>query len=230
MLLQEWSDVLVTSFANLWTEIIAYVPSIFVSVLIFVIGWVFAGLIGRWVATLIKLLKLDTLLQSIGIQDLVNKAGYQLDIGVFIGSIIKLFIIVVFLVASLDVLGLSQINTFLQEVVLNYIPNVLAATLILLLAAVIADVLRKVVVGGAKAAGVVYADLLGGITKWLIWIFALLTAFNQIGIGAVFAQTLFTGLVAMLALAGGLAFGLGGKDAAAQYIEKLRADVSSKKL
>ena len=230
MLLQEWSDVLVTSFANLWAELIAYVPNILISIIIFLIGWVFASLVGRWIAVLFKSLNVDALLQSIGIQDLVNKAGYRLDIGLFIGSLVKLFIIVVFLITSLDVLGLNQINIFLQEVVLNYIPNVIAAALILLLAAIIADMLRKVVVGSAKAAGVIYADLLGGITKWLIWIFAILAAFNQIGIGAVFAQTLFTGLIAMLALAGGLAFGLGGRDAAAKYIEKLRSDVSDKKM
>ena len=226
MLLQTWSDVLVTSFQNLWEEIIAYVPNILVSIIIFVVGWVFASLLGKWIASLIRSLKVDTVLQSLGVQDLVNRAGYRLDSGAFIGVLVKLFIIVVFLIAALDVLGLREINEFLKLVIVSYIPNVIAAAIILLLAAVIADILRNIVVGSAKAAGVMYADLLGGITKWAIWIFALLAAFNQLNIGAVFAQTLFTGLVAMLALAGGLAFGLGGRDAAARYIEKLREDIA----
>ncbi|OHA59324.1 MAG: hypothetical protein A2589_03410 [Candidatus Vogelbacteria bacterium RIFOXYD1_FULL_46_19] len=226
MLLQNWSDVLVTSFQNLWEDIIAYVPNILVSIIIFVVGWVFASLIGKWIASLIRSLKIDTALQSLGIQDLVNRAGYRLDSGAFIGAIVKLFVIVVFLIAALEVLGLQEINEFLKVVVLSYVPNVLAAALILMLAAVIGDVLRNVVIGSARAAGIVYADLLGGITKWAIWLFAILAAFNQLNIGAVFAQTLFTGLVAMLALAGGLAFGLGGRDAAARYIDKLREDIS----
>ena len=228
MLLQTWSDVLVDSFQDLWADMIAYVPNILVSIIIFVVGWVFASLIGKWVASLIRSLKLDAVLQSLGIQDLVNRAGYRLDTGAFIGALVKLFIIVVFLIAALDVLGLSQIIDFLNVVVVSYIPNVIAAAIILFLAAVIADVLRNVVVGSARAAGVLYADLLGGITKWAIWVFAILAAFNQLNIGAVFAQTLFTGLVAMLALAGGLAFGLGGREAAARYIERLREDISKR--
>ncbi|OHA58987.1 MAG: hypothetical protein A2571_01260 [Candidatus Vogelbacteria bacterium RIFOXYD1_FULL_44_32] len=229
MLLQNWSDVLVTSFQDLWTDIIAYVPNILVSIVIFIVGWVFATLVSKWISSLVRSLKLDTVLQSLGVQDLVNRAGYRLDTGAFIGALIKLFVIVVFLIAALDVLGLDQINEFLKIVVASYIPNVIAAAIILLIAAVIADVLRNIVVGSAKAAGVMYADLLGGITKWAIWIFAILAAFNQLNIGAVFAQTLFTGLVAMLALAGGLAFGLGGREAAARYLEKLRLDISDRK-
>ena len=229
MLLEEWSDVLRDSFTDLWEEMINYIPNILVSIVIFIVGWVLASLVGKSVATIVRSLKIDAALQGLGIQDLVNRAGYRLDAGAFIGALVKLFIIVVFLIASLDVLGLEQINEFLNVVVLTYIPNVIAAAIILLLAAVIADVLRNIVVGSAKAAGVIHADFLGGLTKWAIWIFAILAAFTQLNIGAGFAQTLFTGMVAMLALAGGLAFGLGGRDAAARYIEKLGRDISERK-
>ncbi|MDQ5889959.1 MAG: hypothetical protein QG609_452 [Patescibacteria group bacterium] len=229
MLLQEWSDVLAQSFRDLWIDIISYTPNILISIIIFMVGWVFASLLGKWISTLIRTVKVDDVLQSIGIQDLVNRAGYRLDAGAFIGAMVKLFIIVVFLIAALDVLGLEQINQFLNVVIINYIPNVIAVAIILLLAAVIGDILKNLVTGSAKAAGVVYAELLGGIVKWSLWVFAILAAFNQLNIGAVFAQTLFTGLVAMLALAGGLAFGLGGRDAASRYLEKLAQDISEKK-
>jgi len=228
MLLREWSDVLVSSFQDLWQQIVDFLPNIIISVIIFIIGWVVAVVLARWVAQLIKALKLDNILQSLGVQDLVNRAGYRLDSGNFIGALVKLFIIIVFLVAALDVLGLQQINDFLSTVILGYIPRVISAAIILLIAAVAADILQKLVVGSAKAAGMHYSDLLGGITKWAIWIFGLLAALNELQIGAVFAQTLFTGLVAMLAIAGGLAFGLGGRDAAARYIEKLRHDIGKK--
>lgn len=228
MIIQTWSERLVMSFQDLWSQVIAYVPNIVVSILLFVVGWVFAAVVGKWIAQIIRSLKVDAVLQSIGVEDLVNRAGYRLDAGAFVGALFKIFVVVVFLVAALDVLKLSQINIFLYQVILGYIPNVIAATLILLLAAVIGDALQKFVAGSAKAAGTKYSDLLGGITKWMIWIFAILAAFNQLNIGAVFAQTLFTGLVAMLAIAGGLAFGLGGQDAARDYIKKLREDISEK--
>jgi hypothetical protein len=228
MILQSWSEVLLSSFQNLWAEIIAYVPNIVVSIIIFIVGWVVAVVVGKWISQLIKTVQFDKILASVGVDELVNKAGYRLNSGAFIGGLVRAFITVVFLVAALDVLKLSQINAFLYEVVLAYIPNVLAAAIILLLAAVLADAIQKVVTASAKASGVGYAELLGGITKWMIWIFAILAAFTQLNIGAAFAQTLFTGLVAMVSIAGGLAFGLGGKDAAARYIEHLRSDISGK--
>lgn len=227
-MLEDWSEVLVESFQELWLSVIEYVPSIVVAVIIFIIGWVIASVLGKWVAQLLRSLKLDNVLQSLGVQDIVNRAGYRLDSGAFLGALVKLFIVVAFLVAALEVLNLSQINDFLREVVLFYIPNVIAAAIILLLAAVIADVLQKIVAGSAKAAGVAYAELLGGITRWSIWIFAILAAMYQLNIGAQFAQILFAGLVAMLAIAGGLAFGLGGRDAAAGFIDRLRQDISHK--
>jgi len=228
MILQTWSDVLIASFQNLWAEIIAYVPHIVVSIIIFVIGWVVAVVIGKWISQLINSIKFDKILVSVGVDDLVSRSGYRLNSGAFVGGLVRVFITVVFLVAALDVLKLSQINAFLYEVVLAYIPNVIAAAIILLLAAIIADALQKVVVASAKAASVGYAELLGGVTKWMIWIFAILAAFSQLNIGAAFAQTLFTGLVAMISIAGGLAFGLGGKEAASRYIDHLQKDISSR--
>lgn len=228
MLLREWSEVLVNSFQNLWEQIVQFIPNIVISVLIFIIGWVVAVILGKWVAQVIQALKLDNILQSLGVQELVNRAGYRLDSGAFLGALVKLFVIVAFLVAALDVLGFQQINEFLTTVILGYIPRVIAAAIILLIAAVVADILQRLVVGSGKAAGLAYTELLGGITKWAIWIFGLLAAFNELQIGAIFAQTLFTGLIAMLAIAGGLAFGLGGRDAAAQYIEKLKEDIGKK--
>ena len=108
---------------------------------------------------------------------------------------------------------------------MGYLPNVLVAALILLVAGVVADAMQRIVSSSAKAAQVSSAGLLGGIARWSIWILALITALSQLGIAPQFMQILFTGLVAMLALAGGLAFGLGGRDAAAKYIERLRDDM-----
>ena len=139
----------------------------------------------------------------------------------------KWFTIVVFLITAFEILGLNQVNSFLTGVVVGYIPQVIAAVLILLLAVVIADALQKTVVASAKAADLTSANFLGSITKWSIWIFAVLAALVQLGIGAIFIQTLFTGVVVALSVAFGLAFGLGGRDAAAQAIEKMKKEITS---
>ena len=137
------------------------------------------------------------------------------------------FFIIVFLIAAVDVFELDQVTEFLRRVAL-YLPNVIVAAIILVSASLIGGALQKVVEGSAKAARLPSASLLGGIAKWAIWIFAILAALDQLSIAEAFARTLFIGLVSMIAIAGGLAFGLGGKEQAARFIERLKSDISGR--
>lgn len=228
MVLNDWAIVFTRAFQDMWVGIVNFVPQLIIAVIIFIIGWVLGITLGRVVAQIIRSLKIDNILKGLGTEDVLSRAGFRLDSGAFIGGLVRWFVIIIFLIASIDVLGLSQVNVFLREVVLGYLPNVIVAALILIVAAIIADAIYKLVVGSAKAANVPSAHFMGGIAKWAIWIFAILAALSQLGIAGAFAQTLFTGLVAMLALAGGLAFGLGGKEAASRYIERLRGDIGGK--
>jgi len=227
-MLRTWSDVLLASFQELWSGVITFLPRLIVAVVIFIVGWVIAISLGKLVNQVIRTLKVDKLFQAIGAEEPLAKAGFRLDSGAFIGGLVRWFLIIVFLVASIEVIGLSQVNAFLRDVVLAYLPNVIVAALILVVAAFVANAMQRIIVGSAKAAGVPSSQLLGGIAKWAIWLFAILAALYQLGIAGVFAQTLFTGFVAMLAIAGGLAFGLGGKEVAGRYIEKLKQDISNR--
>jgi len=226
MVLQQWGNTITDAFNNIWAGAADFLPNLIAAIIIFIIGWIIASLVGKLVAHLVKTVKLDSALEQAGFGHVVKRAGVNLNSGAFIGGLVKWFIIVAFLVASFEVLGLTQVNTFLQQVVLLYLPQVIVAVLILLVSVVIADVLSKIVIGSAKAAGVRSANFLGAITKWSIWIFAILAALVQLGIAVGFIQTLFTGVVVALSLAFGLSFGLGGQDAAARYIEKLKAEIA----
>jgi len=226
MVLQTWGNTITGSFGGIWAGTIAFLPNFIVALVIFVVGWIIAALIGKVVGQLIKALRLDHALEQAGFGAVVKRAGFNLNAGAFVGGLVKWFVIAAFLVASFEVLGLNQVNVFLQSVVLLYLPQVIVAVLILLVAIVIADVLRKVVVGTARAAGVTSANFLGTLTKWSIWIFAILAALVQLGIAVGFIQTLFTGVVVALSLAFGLAFGLGGQEAAARSIERIRQEIA----
>ena len=226
MLLYTWVDVLRASFQDLLVGAVNFIPNLVVAVIIFIIGWVVAAVLENVIAQIIKAIKVDSALKSAGIEEVVNRAGFSLDSGKFLGGLVKWFIILVFLVAAFDVLGLRQVNLFLQQVVLLYLPQVIVAVLILLVAAVIAEAMRSVVTGAAKAANISSAAFLGTVTRWSIWIFAALTALSQLGIGGNFFQILFTGIVVALSLAFGLSFGLGGQEAATRFIEKIREDIS----
>ena len=218
MFIQNWGDVFTQSLQSVWYGVASFVPSLLVAIIVFAIGWVLASLVERLVESIFRVLKIDAALRSAGMEDVVKRAGYDLNSGRFIGALCKWFVIVVFLMASFDVLGLAQVNDFLRQVV-NYLPQVIVAVLILMVAAVIANAMQKVVVASAKAGHLHVAELGGRVTKWAIWIFAILTALYTLGVASGIIQTLLTAIFAGGALAFGLAFGLGGKEEAQKIID-----------
>jgi hypothetical protein len=225
MFLTTWADVLTQSFQGLSYGLIAFIPNLIVALLIFVLGWIIGSGLGRVVSQVVSSLRVDQALRSAGVERVVQRAGFRLDSGAFLGFLVKWFFIIVFLIASLDVLRLTEVTIFLRTVVLGYLPQVIIAVLILLVAAVLADAVQKVVAGSARAAHLRSANLLGSIARWAIWIFAILAALDHLQIASDFIQPLFTGLIVALALGFGLSFGLGGQKAAAELIEKMREQV-----
>jgi hypothetical protein len=228
MLIQTWADVLTASFQSLWLGIVQFVPNVIVALIIFILGWLIGAALGRIVDQLIKAAKLDAVLKNTGLNEAVERAGFTLNTGAFLGMLVQWFVIVVFLVASLQILGLTQVNVFLQTVVLAYLPQVIVAALMLIVGAVVAKVAKDIVGGAAHAAGVAGAALAGSIAKWAVWIFTLLAVLAQLQVATAFVQTLFTGIVVAFSLALGLAFGLGGQEAAARAIEKMKMDMNNK--
>ena len=132
MILNTWGTVLNNSFQSLWTGIIMFIPSLIVALVILIIGWAIGALVESVIEKFMKVIKFDESLRRAGFEEVVKKAGLNLNSGRFIGKIIEYFIIVVFLIASFDVLGLTQVTSFLQQIVLGYLPQLIIAILILL--------------------------------------------------------------------------------------------------
>ncbi len=229
MLIQSWAAAIQQSFQEVWLNFVVFVPNIVVAIVIFAIGWIVGAILGRITSQVVDALKVDNALRSAGLEEAINRGGFSLSAGGLLGGLVKWFVIIVFLMASVDVLGLQQVGTFLNEVVLYYLPQVIVAVLILLIAAVLGEFVKNFVAGAARAAEMTSAHFLGGVAKWAIWIFAFLAALAQLNVAAAFVQTLFAGVVVALSLGFGLAFGLGGQAAAAKYLEQLRSEMSHKK-
>lgn len=226
MIVQSWVDVLQQSFASLLNSVVGFLPSFVFAIVIFMVGWFIGGLIGRIIAQAIRSIKVDQALRSAGVGDVVSRAGYTLDSGAFLGALVKWFIIIVFLMWALQVLALTPVTLFLQQIVVSFLPQVIVAVLIVLIGAVLAELAQNIVVGASRAAGIRSAGVAGALARWSIWIFAIAVALSQLGIGAQYFQTLFMGIVVALALAFGLSFGLGGQEAAARFIEKTREQLN----
>jgi hypothetical protein len=225
--IQNLGSILNDTLLGLWDGFINFVPGLLLAIIIFLVGWILGSVIGKAIAQVVSALKLDKLFESAGAGDMMNRMGVKLNIGKFFGVIVKWFIIIVFLMASLQIIGLTQVNDFLRTAVLLYLPKVIISAIVLIIATILANTMKDLVVASSKAANISSANILGAITKYAIWGFAFIIALSELGIATYFMQVLFMGLVVMLALAGGLAFGLGGKEAASRAIENISKDLSS---
>jgi len=229
MLIQSWTVAIQQSFQEVWLNFVIFVPNIVAAIIIFAIGWIIGAILGRITAQVVDALKVDNALRSAGFEEVVNRGGFTMSSGALLGGLVKWFIIIVALLAAVDILRLQQVALFLNGVVLYYLPQVIVAVLILLIAAVLGEFVKNFVAGAARAADISSAHFLGSLAKWSIWIFAFIAALIQLDIATSFLNTLFAGVVIALSLAFGLAFGLGGQEAAAKYLEHLRSEMNHKK-
>jgi len=225
MVFTTWADVLSQSFQNLFYGSVSFIPNLVIAIVIFIVGWLVGVGLGRVVKQIVDALRVDQALKATGLEHILSRAGFALDSGRFLGFLVKWFFIIVFLMAALDVLpNLTTVNLFIKDAVLGYLPHVIIAVLILLVAAVLADAAQRVVEGSAKAASLHSAGLIGKVARYAIWIFAILAALDQLGVSP-FIPTLFTGVVVALSLAFGLAFGLGGQASAARALDKFQSEI-----
>lgn len=217
-----WIDVLQASFYSLWNEIIGFLPEFIIAIVIVIVGWIVGNILKHIVIRIFDALRINQLLTAAGAEKLAVRAGYSLRAGVFVGLLIKWFTIIVFIVAALDVLNLEQVTVFFREVVLGYLPQVIVAVLILFAAMIIANVVDKSIVAGARASNFASPEVLGNFARYAILVFAVLAALSHLGIAPDLVKILFTGFVFASSLALGIAFGLGGRESAARYLERFQ--------
>src|SRR3989344_3269997 len=138
-----WADVLNQSFQSLFYGLVTFIPNLVVAIIIFIIGWIIGAGLGRIVEQVVNSLRVDQALKQAGVDRLLSRAGFELSAGEFLGRLVEWFFIIVFLVAALDLLHLGTVNLFLKDVVLGYLPQVIVAVLILLVAAVVAQTAER---------------------------------------------------------------------------------------
>jgi small-conductance mechanosensitive channel len=216
----DWYTITFQSLQSLWQGMISFLPALIGAIVIMVIGWFVSMGIGRLITEILRKLKFNQIFERGVWKEALAKAEFKVDASGFVGAVCKWILIIVFLLAAVEILGFEQFADFLKNV-LGYLPNVIVAVLIFVVAVIVADIIEKVVRAAVEGMKIGYGHLVGMIAKWSIWIFAILAILLQLKIAPELVQTLFTGLVAMLVISAGLAFGLGGKDLAAEVLRNL---------
>src|SRR3989344_347382 len=203
-----------------WKSFVTFLPVLFGGLLILIIGLVVANLLKSILITLFSFLKLERLFQS---TKAIEKGEVKLWEDV-IAEIVRWTVIILFLIPTLQVWGLSEATTVLNQI-LFYIPNVVIAVVIGFVGLVSSNLVANVVRRTIKTLGSTTANTLAVFTKSVIVFFTILVVLNQLGVAQDIIRILFTGIIGMLALAGGLAFGLGGKDIARDLLSELTKKV-----
>ena len=214
-------DIVQNSLMTLWSGVAGFVPSLVAAIIVFLVGWVVAIILGKAAYHVVRVLHIDNALTKVGFRQAWEKSGFRLDSAHFFGELTKWFFIVVFLMAATDILGLQEVTEFLRAVVL-YLPNVIVSAVILLIGILLAKVLENFVRASVKAAGLASANFLAESTRWVVFIFSLLVALSQLGVADDIIRIVIIGVVAAGALAVGLSFGLGGVKHADELISNLR--------
>lgn len=215
----DWGMVSASSFAGIGVRLIDFVPNIIFAVVVFIAGLFIADLFGRVVSRILKRAYLDQAVDQTGLKKILERIGFKMPISRALGLLITWFLYAVFLIATAEIVQLNQISQFLQAVVL-YIPNVIIAVVILLVGIIVSNFVFTLVKETATAAKLSAADLLANVARWAILVFTFMAALVQLRVATELIQILFTGVILMFALAGGIAFGLGGKDKAKEMLDK----------
>ena len=210
----DWGDAVFLSLSNALNTFLAAIPLVIGALLILIIGWIIASVLGRLTTEVLRRARVDRLYAEHARDVYGDRAG-SLQPSVVAGEVVKWLVRLVFLVAAANVLGLTQVSELLNDVLL-WIPNLIVAAIILLVAPILARFVRGAIQVGAGELGFTNAPFLGRVAEIAIIAFAVIIAINQLGIAANLVNTLFIGLVAAVSLAFGLAFGLGGRDVAAE--------------
>lgn len=218
-MIQEISDSVLTAIGDSLRATASFLPNLIAAIAIFAVGVIVAEIARRILLKILDAVKLEKALDATGIPPALKKSQSAFTVSGLLGELVRWFVILVFLVPAVEQLGLGAVTEVLKSLLL-YIPNVVVAVIIISIGAIFAKIGRDFVTATAAGIGTDLAQMIGEVARWAIIIFASLAALNQLGVATELINILFTGFVAMVALAGGLALGLGGRDTAEKLLKR----------
>jgi hypothetical protein len=217
VVVNDWWAAFVTSMTNAMALFLSAIPRVIGFLIILLIGWFVASLLASAVAALLRAIRFNELAQRSGFSGFVHNMGVRADAAGLLAEITKWFVRLITLVVAFDALGLPAVSDVLRQLLL-WLPNLVVALVVLVIAGLAANALASLVRGATAQAGFTNPDLLAAVARVAVWAFAIVIAVNQIGVATALVNTLFMAVVGAMALAAGLAFGLGGRDTAAEIV------------
>jgi hypothetical protein len=208
---------MMTSIAAALVLLLGAIPRVIGFAGIVIIGWIIASALAAGVAALLRAVKFNELAQRAGIGGFIKNMGVHTDSAGFLATLVKWFVRLIVLVTAFDALGLPAVSQVLQQILL-WLPNLVVALVVLVIGGLAANALAGLVRGATAESGLGNPELLATIARVAVWGFAIVIAVNQIGVATTIVNTLFMAMVGSIAVAFALAFGLGGRETAAEIV------------
>lgn len=206
-----WQSALISSWTQVWTSVLGVLPVLIGAIIVFAIGLVLAFWAKRLVIEFLKIIKIEKFSDKLGIEKFLKKSDVKLGFVGILGALVEWVIILVFFLSAVDILGLSAVSEVLTKV-LSYIPNILAASLILGAGYFVAGLVENLVRGALSSVDHDLAKPVGKLARWFLLIVTFFAAIDQLQIARGLINTFFQGLTYTIVLAVGLSVGLGAKD------------------
>lgn len=224
----DWQTTVIEPVEQMWANVLGFLPIMISVMLILLIGWMLAAIVQKIITRFLKLARLDTVSEKIGIANILTKGDINYTLSEIIGVIIYWLLMLVVFLMAVNTLQLTVAAELLHQVIL-YLPNVIASVFILVLGIFFASIVANTIRTAAANAGIQQARSLGQFTQVIIVIFTIMESLNQLKIDTTILQLLVKAALAAVALGVGLAIGLGCKDIAGKYVGQLIDSFKSKK-
>lgn len=216
--MQSVNEVFTVTLNSAIASIALFVPLFLTGLIVLLIGLIIASLVKQILLQFFRIARIEQLLERYGVPKTKTKEGVSWT--GFFAELARWFIIILFLIPTADVWGLSQFVVVLNNL-LSYLPNVLVAVLLLLVGFVVSRLAYDLLLASVHGVSADAANSVASVGRYAVLVFAVLIVLNQLGIASDLIRILFAGIIAMVALAGGLAFGLGGRDVAKELLAKI---------
>jgi hypothetical protein len=211
--------IVIEPFERLFEKILQFLPNLLTSVLILVVGIVAAGVLKALFSRIFHALKIDRHLERMGLSETLNKGGIKEPVSILFSKAIGWITLFVFIIMSLRALDVPSVEELLERLFL-YLPNVFVAVLILFFGYMLSNFLGRAALIASVNAGIRVSGAIAKFVRLTVFLLSVTMSMEQLGIGSGTIIIAFAIVFGGAVLALSLAFGLGGRDIAKEYLEK----------
>ncbi|HEY3198439.1 MAG TPA: hypothetical protein VGJ57_10525 [Nitrospirales bacterium] len=215
---QFWETALLDPLATLGDQVLALLPNVLGMVIILSVGWAAAWVAGVLVERLLRVMGLDRVSDRVGVSAAMARGGVKSDVAYLLGRATFWIVLVFAAIAALSALDLQPLRDFAHSF-LAYIPHLLMAMLILIAGYLLSNFVSQAVLIAAVNAGLPPARVVAAASRWGVQLVAIAMALEQLGIASNIVAVGFGITLGGVVFAAAIAFGLGAKDLAREFLE-----------